>query len=186
MINQINQTDTKIYNKSIFYSFRIHGEIFSHNNLNLNNIHYLCKNAKDELLNLLSADGISMNEIIRPEIYKHDVSFNFLPNFIHGCIHLIFKPFEYIRILKNAYNISIIPWEFDDINIVSKDDIPFTNHRRMLSMVDEIWIFSDKQKDILNNYKFFNVFLISQDNTSKGISLSRVKERFNEIRDKDG
>lgn len=168
--------------ETIFYSFRIHNEpeiLARHSSLN--DIIISCRVAKDRVIDLLKRNGIITHEIIRPEIYKHRISFNLLPHFKPGIIHLIFKPIEHIRILKNSYNISIVPWEFDTINLASQSGIPFTNHYRMLSLLDEIWVLTSRQQDILNRHHFFNTYTISQHFAAEGISDCKIIDRIHSV-----
>jgi hypothetical protein len=172
-------------NETIFYSFRIHNKPQNPpDHLSFSTIYHSCKETKDRVIDLLNRDGIVTHEVIRPEIYKHNISFRSLPNFNHGAIHLIFKPFEYIRILKNAYNILVISWEFDAINVNSQNGTPFTNHYRMLSLLDEIWLLSNQQKEILNQHDFFNTYLVSEDTPEKEISYRKVSDRIRSIKRK--
>jgi len=160
---------------AIFYSFRIHNKTGPKTDSSHREI-------KDRVIHLLNGAGMVTHEIVRPEIYKHDISFNFLPDFRKGAIHLIFKPFEYIRILKNAYNISVVSWEFDTINAASQNDLPFTNHTRMLSLLDEIWLISNRQRNLLTRHHFLNTFLISQDPPDSGISRDKIIDRIRSIK----
>lgn len=167
----------------IFYSFRIHNDLQYVSDPSLfNNIYNSCKDIKDSIINFLKHEGMITHEIIRPEIYKHDISFQFLPNFKKGSFHLIFKPFEHIRILKNAYNILVVSWEFETIHMVSQNDIPFTNHYRMLSLLDEIWLFSNRQKDIMSRHHLINTHLISEGTADREISHHQILDRLHSIK----
>lgn len=175
----IESTHHHIYNETIFYSYRIYTNASNRpSDPSTTDLYHLCKKTKDRLIDLLSANGIATHEIIRPEIYKHDISLAFLPHFKRGDIHLIFKSFENIRILKNAYNICVLSWHFDAINVESQNGIPLTNHYRMLSLLDEIWVLSTQQKEILNRYDFLNIHLMSEDTSDEEISISKIIERM--------
>lgn len=146
---------------TIFYSFRLQEEL-----LNVNNSfvwgknHYSYKVIKNKYISLLKNQYIKVYEIIRPEIYKHKIALDFLKDFKGGDIHLIFKPFEEIRILKGAYNIGIIAWEFDRINAASLNCVPFSNHLRVLSMLNEVWVLCEYTKKVLQQYNLQNVYCI--------------------------
>lgn len=146
---------------NIFYSYRVQEEL-----LNLNNTfifgkaHYSYKIVKNKFVNLLEINNIKVHEVIRPEIYKHQLAFKFLTNFRQGDIHLIFKPFDEMRILKTAYNIGIIAWEFNKINTVTFNSVPFSNHLRILSMLDEVWVLCEYTKKVLQQYHIKNVYCI--------------------------
>jgi len=168
--------------ETIFYSSRIHDHLLStRNNPLFNRIYASCLEMKERLISLLNKEGFSTHEILRPEIYKHDLALRFLTDFKEGSIHLIFKPFENLRLLKQAYNISVVSWNFDTVHRVSQNNVPFTNHRRMLSLVDEIWVFSSKEKSVLNEHQFLNVFLISEYQSSKDIPPDKIRERIRTI-----
>lgn len=146
---------------TIFYSFRVQEEL-----LNINNsfvwgkAHYSYKIIKNKYISLLEKEQIKAYEIIRPEIYKHKIALDFLKDFKRGDIHLIFKPFEEIRILKGAYNIGIIAWEFNRINTITFNCFPFSNHLRVLSMLDEVWVLCEYTKKVLQQYNLKNVYCI--------------------------
>lgn len=146
---------------TIFYSFRVKEELLNINNsLIWGKAHYSYKVVKNKYISLLQDKHIKVCEIIRPEIYKHKIAFDFLKDFKVGDIHLIFKPFEEIRILKGAYNIGIIAWEFDRINLTTFDSVPFSNHLRILSMLDEVWVLCEYTKKVLQQYNIKNVYCI--------------------------
>lgn len=146
---------------TIFYSFRVQEEL-----LNINEpfvwgkAHYSYKVLKNRCIDLLKSKHIKVREIIRPEIYKHEIAFKFLEEFQLGDVHLIFKPFEEIRILKGAYNIGIIAWEFDQISTAAINSFPFSNHLRILSMLDEVWVLCEYTKKVLQQYNLKNVYCI--------------------------
>ncbi|MGD0275000.1 MAG: hypothetical protein ABSB79_02920 [Syntrophales bacterium] len=182
-MKQIEPTYRHIANETIFYSNRIHTDPSNPPiDISTTDLDNLCKRVKHRLIELLSANSLTTQEIIRPEIYKHDISFGFLPHFKRGDIHLIFKSFENIRILKNAYNICVVSWHLDAINVESPNSVPLANHYRMLSLLDEIWVLSKPQKEILNRYGFFNVHLVSEDSNNEEISFSKIIERILNIK----
>jgi glycosyltransferase involved in cell wall biosynthesis len=152
--------------KTIYYSFRVGEEKnidldnFKHN-IVFGKAHYSYKIAAKKFLNILKFNGYNIYEIIRPEIYKHPLAFDFLPDYNHKkSIHLIFKPIEEINILKNSKNIGIFAWEFDKITTSNVSNNPFTNQKHMLSLLDEIWVPSTYTKDVLNDFGFNNVYFI--------------------------
>lgn len=150
-----------MHERNIFYSFRVQEELLNINNsLVWGKAHYSYKVVKNKYINLLQSKNLKVCEIIRPEIYKHKIAFDFLNDFKAGDIHLIFKPFEEIRILKGAYNIGILAWEFDRINTKTFDSVPLSNHLRILSMLDEIWVLCEYTKKVLQQYNLNNVYCI--------------------------
>lgn len=146
---------------TVFYSFRVQEELLNVNDsLIWGKAHYSYKVVKNKYIDLLQNNHIKVHEIIRPEIYKHKIAFDFLKYFQAGDIHLIFKPFEEIRILKGAYNIGIIAWEFDRINTTVFDSAPFSNHLRVLSMLDEVWVLCEYTKKVLQQHNLKNVYCV--------------------------
>ena len=53
--------------------------------------------------------------------------------------HLIFRRPEYIRILKNAFNILILPIPICKNGKIQDNDKPFMNYKRMLNLAQEVW-----------------------------------------------
>ena len=121
--------------------------------------HYSYKVAARKYLSLMESIGYGLREIIRPEIYKHAVSFAHIENYDVNDMnyHFIFKPIEHFNVLKTAFNIGVFAWEFDSIIDEDINKNPFNNQKRMLSMLDEIWVPSNYTKKVLNASGFDNV-----------------------------
>jgi len=96
--------------------------------------------------------GIETHELIRPEMFSAPVAFASIKDFRRGDIHIIFKPIEEIRILRGARNIACVVWEFDQLNTHSTSNRPFSNHVRMLKLVDEVWCYCKFTRDVLRKY----------------------------------
>ncbi|HLH97594.1 MAG TPA: glycosyltransferase [Xanthobacteraceae bacterium] len=111
------------------------------------------------ILGSLAHLGIEAHELVRPEMYAAPVAFQSIDGFRRGDIHLIFKPIEEIRILRGAYNIACVLWEFDQLNSHARSDDPFTHHVRMLKMVDEVWCYCTFTRAVVQKY-FANVHFI--------------------------
>jgi glycosyltransferase involved in cell wall biosynthesis len=111
------------------------------------------------ILGSLAHLGIEAHELVRPEMYAAPVAFQSIDGFRRGDIHLIFKPIEEIRILRGAYNIACVLWEFDQLNDHARSDDPSTHHVRMLKMVDEVWCYCTFTRDVVRKY-FANTHLI--------------------------
>ena len=81
---------------------------------------------------------VELHDVPRPEIYAAPVSRAFLDE--TSC-HLIFKPIQWIRLLKGIRNIAWVAWEFDKLTARenSHPQHPFADMRRMLQLSDEIW-----------------------------------------------
>lgn len=156
---------------TIFYSFRIHGKLLPESDCILYEKNFSYMKIKAKIINLLSDQGYFLREIIRPEIYKHQVSFNFLPNFKAGDIHLIFKPIEFIRPLKNAYNIWVKAEPVKNWDTLPPH--PFFEYPRMSSLIEEIWnclpdnklaeLFSSDNPKVINIFNEKDPFSISID-----------------------
>jgi hypothetical protein len=151
----------------LYYSYRVEDEkVVDFDNPNFNIIfgkaHYSYKIAAKKFLDLLKKNEVELYEIIRPEMFKHEISFNYIPKFDKNGnnIHLIFKPIEHINPLKNAKNIGIFAWEFDKINTEDINGNPFMNQKRMLNLLDEIWVPANFTKRVLEKFGFENVYFI--------------------------
>jgi hypothetical protein len=135
---------------------------------------------KDWMINLLKQQGIPTQEIPRPEIFKHEISFTFLPDFKPGNLHLIFKPLEYVRPLKRALNI----WVMAPIR--SKSDVPraysplFENPHRMLSLVDEIWVRFEADRHLLEGHCSRTILVMSRESLGE-ISSDLILERIGRL-----
>jgi glycosyltransferase involved in cell wall biosynthesis len=148
--------------KTINYSYRVGDEkniLDETHNIVFGKAHYSYKVAARKYLSLMEHIGYGVREIIRPEIYKHSVSFSHIKNYDLGDTnyHFIFKPIEHFNVLKSAFNIGVFAWEFDAIVDFDIDGSPFKNQKRMLSMLDEIWVPSNYTKNVLNKIGFDNV-----------------------------
>jgi glycosyltransferase involved in cell wall biosynthesis len=111
------------------------------------------------IIGALAHLGIEARELIRPEMYSATVAFQSLGEFRKGNVHLIFKPIEEIRILRGAYNIACILWEFDQLNDRARTANPCSNYVRMLNTVDEVWCYCRFTRDVVQRY-FSNVRLV--------------------------
>ena len=153
--------------RKVYYSYRVEDEkVVDFDNPNFNIIfgkaHYSYKIAAKKFLDLLRKNHFELYEIIRPEMYKHEISFNYIPHFDKNGnnIHLIFKPIEHINPLKKSKNIGVFAWEFDKINEEDINGNPFMNQKRMLGLLDEIWVPASFTRDVLKKYGFENSYFI--------------------------
>jgi glycosyltransferase involved in cell wall biosynthesis len=100
--------------------------------------HYSYEIARRKFETALRHLDLEIHDIPRPEIYAAPVSRRFLTQ---NCCHLIFKPTEWIRLLKGVRNIACVAWEFD--RLVAPEPRgphhPFKDMRRMLGLPDEVW-----------------------------------------------
>lgn len=153
----------------LYYSYRVADEKIidfesGKYNVVFGKAHYSYKVAAKKFLNVLEENNYTPHEIIRPEIYKHEEAFLHIKNFDRNNqennIHLIFKPIEHITLLKGSRNIGVFAWEFDKITENDMDGNPFLNQKRMLSLLDEIWVPSSYTQKILKKYGFNNSHFI--------------------------
>ena len=100
--------------------------------------HYSYGIARRQFETALRCLPVEIHDVPRPEIYAAPVSRAFLDG--NAC-HLIFKPTQWIRLLKGIRNIAWVTWEFDKLTgrQTSGPQHPFTDMRRMLQLPDEIW-----------------------------------------------
>jgi hypothetical protein len=100
--------------------------------------HYSYEIARRKFEAALRYLDLEIYDIPRPEIYAAPVSRQFLRG--NSC-HLIFKPAEWIRLLKGVRNIACVAWEFDRLTAPATQDFrhPFADMKRMLSLPHEVW-----------------------------------------------
>jgi hypothetical protein len=100
--------------------------------------HYSYGIARRKFETALRCLDVELHDVPRPEIYAAPVSRAFLDE--TSC-HLIFKPTEWIRLLKGIRNIAWVTREFDKLTAREKSgqQHPFTDMRRMLTIPNEIW-----------------------------------------------
>ncbi len=114
--------------------------------------HYSHELVGRRILVALARLGIETQELIRPEMYSAPRAFQSIKDFHRADIHLIFKPIEEIRILRGAYNIACVVWEFDRLNDRALTINPCSHHVRMLRMVDEVWCYCTFTRDVVRKY----------------------------------
>ncbi|HEX9535168.1 MAG TPA: hypothetical protein VF924_06820 [Stellaceae bacterium] len=100
--------------------------------------HYSYEIARRKFETALRCLNVEIHDIPRPEIYAAPVSRAFLDE--TSC-HVIFKPTEWIRLLKGVRNIAWVIWEFDQLTgrETPAPQHPFADMRRMLQLPGEIW-----------------------------------------------
>lgn len=111
-----------------------------------------------ESLDLLSIKTIP---IIRPEIYSHEISRNFIARPENQLIHLAFGDYATLRPLKLAYNIAYVAWEYDAISVNVDDDARiWHNQKWVLGLFDEIWVGASFVKDAFERAGLQNVKVV--------------------------
>lgn len=156
-------------NNRVFYSYKVGLDLINTNTTKEDNTFSIYYQIKDQVLKVLKNKDIVLEEVIRPEIYKHDIAFRFLTNFKKNDIHLIFKPIKDVRLLKHAYNIIFLMQE--NIKTIEQYDItkPFSNKLRMLKLIDEIWVDNTEIKSFLKTKGFQNVYHFNEQEMQKHI-----------------
>ena len=128
--------------------------------LELGQPHYSWRIACNLFLAMFEARGIRGKLLANPQIYDHPVSIDAISARTGPPLHLIFRPFDQIRILKSGYNVGCIVWEFDQLTVEAKGQHPFSNQVRMLSALDEIWTASDSSRSVFEAAGIRNVHTI--------------------------
>ena len=114
-----------------------------------------------DVITFLKEKGIHTKELIRPEIYKHEIAFHQLPGFRTKSVHIVCRPIQEIRILKGAYNIGIILESPQKKPIKKEFRSVLPDQIKMLLLMDEIWLISKNILKDLNRIGVPNLRLIS-------------------------
>lgn len=128
--------------------------------------HYSWRIAADHFIAMFEQESIAPRLVVSPHMYDSEVSMSYLMKGRAGVpVHMIFRPFSDVRLLKPAYNIGVIVWEFDSLNGCDglndlPDTHPFHNQIRMLKILDEVWTASSYAKNVYERYGVKNVKLI--------------------------
>jgi glycosyltransferase involved in cell wall biosynthesis len=148
----------------IYYSHRTRKALAEgHTYLPLGFAHYSYGSVCQKFLNLFKQGGIKSQEVIMPEIYANAAHLN-VPEGGTRPVHLAFKPYEEIRLLKGAANIAHVAWEFDKVPNFS--ELPFDHPRRdnmlndyvhVLGMTSEIWVGCEYTKSVFAGHGLKNV-----------------------------
>jgi glycosyltransferase involved in cell wall biosynthesis len=109
--------------------------------------HYSYEIARRKFEAALRFLDFEIHDLPRPEIYAAPVSRRFLGQ---NCCHLIFKPPEWLRLLKGVRNIACVAWEFDKLAIPEGQGPhhPFRDMRLMLMLPDEVWTPSEFTRQV--------------------------------------
>lgn len=104
--------------------------------------HYSYGLARSKFLDLFRALNYEVQILARPEIYFSEVSRRDLRFPLVSTPHLIFKPFEHIRLLKGARNIAWLAWEFDRLltaGTAREPLLPMEDYVQAAHRLHEIW-----------------------------------------------
>jgi hypothetical protein len=134
--------------------------------------HYSYGIARRKFEMALRCLDVELHDVPRPEIYAAPVSRAFLDK---ASCHLIFKPTEWIRLLKGVRNIAWVIWEFDELTgrETSGPQHPFADMRRMLTIPHEIWTPCEFTRQVFRAAGIPNVHCIPAP-----IVVSRTAEPF--------
>jgi glycosyltransferase involved in cell wall biosynthesis len=131
----------------IYYSHRTRkalaeGRLF----LPLGFAHYSYGTVCRKFLDLFGENQLPAQELIMPEIYA-STRHLYPSNRTEKPLHIAFKPYEEIRLLKGAANVAHVAWEFDKLPRFA--DLPHGHPRRtnvlhdyvhVLGLATEIWV----------------------------------------------
>jgi len=148
----------------IYYSHRTRkalaeGRLF----LPLGFAHYSYGTVCRKFLDIFEERGLAARELTMPEIYPSPRHL-FPPSPTARPLHIAFKPYEEIRLLKGAANVAHVAWEFD--KLPRFDDLPGNHPKRsnamndyvhVLGMVCEVWVGCSYTKRIFEAHGLANV-----------------------------
>jgi glycosyltransferase involved in cell wall biosynthesis len=99
--------------------------------------------------------------VARPEIYGTDISRSFLAKPSERIVHIAIGDYASLRILKGAYNIAYVAWEYEAISVASTAGPSlWKNQHWVLSRFDEIWVGAEFVKTTFERYGLKNVHVV--------------------------
>jgi len=148
----------------IYYSHRTRkalaeGRIY----LPLGFAHYSYGTVCRKFLDIFEASGIASQELLMPEVYPSPAQL-FPKSKTARPVHIAFKPYEEIRLLKGAVNIAHVAWEFDRLPTFGR--LPQHHPRRnnflndyvhVLGLTSEIWVGSTYTRNVFEAHGVKNV-----------------------------
>jgi hypothetical protein len=151
----------------IYYSHRTRkalaeGKLF----LPLGFAHYSYGTVCRKFLDMFEQARMPVQELLMPEIYPSSRHI-FPPSKAARPLHIAFKPYEEIRLLKGAANVAHVAWEFDKLPRLG--DLPHNHPRRanvmndyvhVLGMVSEVWVGCTYTKRIFEEHGLNNVQIV--------------------------
>lgn len=151
----------------IYYSHRTRKALAEgHTYLPLGFAHYSYGSVCQKFLKLFKEGGMKSQEVVMPEIYANAAHMNVLEGGSRP-VHVAFKPYEEIRLLKGAANIAHVAWEFDKVPNFS--ELPYDHPRRnnilndyvhVLGLTSEVWVGCHYTKRIFEAHGLRNVQLM--------------------------
>ena len=140
--------------------------------------HYSYGHVADKFLNLFNEMGLVTVELERPEIYLRPPMSE-----EERAFHFIFKPYDEFRLLKRAFNIAHVAWEFEElphrdawaVGDQRRDD-PFSDYVHMLSLPDRIWVGCVYSKAIFARYGINRVDVVPAPIETPRLGRNRLEE----------
>jgi len=129
--------------------------------------HYSYGIVCSKFLRLFADLGIEPTELLMPEMYPSSAYVNRHNATMPRPIHLMFKSFEEFRLLKGAYNLAHVAWEYRKLptfdrlpKFHAKWVHPLNDYIHALSLPDEIWVGCAFTKETLIRAGVSNVHVI--------------------------
>ncbi len=125
--------------------------------------HYSYGTVCRKFLDIFEESDLPARELTMPEIYPSPRHL-FPPSPSARPLHIAFKPYEEIRLLKGAANVAHVAWEFD--KLPRFDDLPNNHPKRfnvmndyvhVLGMVSEVWVGCRYTKRVFEAHGVVNV-----------------------------
>ena len=120
-----------------------------------------------KFLSMFEETGIQVAELPMPEIYPSYRDLRRPTGDQSRPIHLMFKAFDEFRLLKGAYNIAHVAWEYGSLpsfetmpQLHPKRAYPLNDYIAALKLVNEIWVGCSFTKDTLTRAGLSNVHVI--------------------------
>ena len=126
--------------------------------------------------------GVRTVLVRRPEIYGSDVSRQFLAAENEPLIHLATGDYASLRVLKSAYNIACVAWEYDAISTTTFDrESPWKNQRWTLGLFDEVWVGASFVKQAFERQGLPNVHVVPPPVPECPEFDQKIKPRIEEV-----
>jgi len=154
----------------IYYSHRTRKALAEgHHYLPLGFAHYSYGSVCQKFQRLFKESGLPAQELPRPEIYADvaHVAGSAAARRGKRSMHIAFKPYEEIRLLKGAANVAHVAWEFD--KLPSFEGLPYDHPRRtnvlndyvhMLGLVSEVWVGCTYTKRVFESHGLTRVEVV--------------------------
>jgi hypothetical protein len=144
---------------TLYYSVRTrHALTRQFSQLPLGLPHYSYGIVSQKFITLLADMGIGTIELTMPEIYPSHCSIGPRKPNTPRPVHLMFKAFDEIRLLKGVYNIAHVAWEYNRLpsfdrlpKFHPKRSHPLNDYVYALSLVDEVWVGCSFTRDTLES-----------------------------------